>query len=1340
MKRKLLNAALFGAVLVAAPVSTFVSCADYDADIAGVQQSVDDLKGVVDQKETAIKTQIAALDAQIKALDEAYKKADAALKADLEKAIKDGDAALQAKIEDCQAKCKSEFAAVRAELDAAKKDLQDAIAKAQKDLEDAHKADVEKLLNADKDLQNGIDAAKAYAEGVQKNLDKVESELKEGLAKTQAQVDTLVSDVNDVRDNIKKINDELSRLENLINTEVEKLNKKIADTKDELVAEIGKNTEKITALDETVKKNKKAFDEYVTKVDGEIADLQAADAELAGKVTDLITRVGDLEDGLTVALADIKELKEWCHDLETDIIALQGQVGKNTIAIVDLAARMLDAEAQIAQAVQDLAALTQVFNDYKVAQAAIDEAQSADIAKILAAYTVDGETYNYDNINKAYKDALTYAKQAADLAEEHAKAYVDGNFYNKAKVDEFVAALEAADAQRDADFQKWIEQVLNPAFGDVWAELLDEDGNSRLSVLEEGLALTQQDVFNLTEGLRQTTLKAEANEAKIAEVEEAYKAADEKMAADFRAWIEQELNPAFAAVYAAIADLGVELSSEVKGFVLEPASYYEGIQAIEGTSYEYTKWNVTDALNPVQDGAYVQYCPSVTAHYHINPSAAKLSEKVENYSYAVLDRTNRGVNTKLQPVVTAVAQNGGMLDVTLKLTDASANKTPQTHMDPSEVTVMALQYTNPAAKAENQVVTSDYAVLYLNPLKEVSLVSATDTDHEITDVFAQVVPNNDQDWVEYTKSYDIQEQLAAKFGGENSVSMTELPEGFTVKYTPVYGDVTYFTPITVDGKVTPQLPNGQPATTACVGKTATWRIDIMHGEDVVEVGFYKLTITGEAVVETAPSVVTEDILKITCEPTDEALNVDLSLDNVWNKIVEVTGEELAVVKGKYSVTTADGKVVQYKEYESEGDRTLYKQFEGKGVITLVDGKAHWVVLDNDPYVESDLRSLSKDVKSMVTYIRVRSNDAISKDTYNEFYMPLVWTPKPIEFWGEYQELSWTYTRVANQWQQSTNVAEEKELRLYADLTKTGTTDFVYNIPVKAMVDFKFTEIEKQLTFVGTAKEFVNVKSGDIKPYDGHFRFIEHPAEAARYMEVKESDGSTSTYDLTVSEDGTKLLAAPHKSMMSPIVVATISKQGVVELQNNDVTQLLLNAYEKNQLAYGETLCARVGFAAECCAGLVEVIDGDFDVRFIKPLTVNAADINISDADDINNAGKITTSILNNIVCFNNYTLAERPNYIDVFGVGIELGTVAEWKTNYNAAADDFTKTLGDNHIDDLFAKNEAKGEITYTNNTAVVSEFTVIVPVKVHYNWFLDPISVEIKLNVGRTQGNSHRR
>lgn len=1242
MKRKLFNAALFGAVLVAAPVSTFVSCADYETDIQNVQDNlnkeVQTLNELVNQKETALKQQISALEAQDKVLADKL--------ADLEKAQKDCKDECKAALDQCKADC----AAARAQLKAAIDELKAALAAA----EQKHADDVASLLAADGELNKGIEKANADIESLKGRLDKLEG-----------QVGTLATDV----EALKPLKDEVATLKERINEIESKMvskdyvDKQIAD----VVESIGRAKAELTGV---IEENKKLLEDRIKLVEDDVADLKAKNADLAAKVEDLLGRVKDLEEGAVLTRQDIMALQAGLHDLQTDVIALEGKVDANTAAILANVKAIADNALRIIAA-------EDAFKAYQLAQEAVDTAQDAALAAVIAELVTEDGTYNFTNINEAYKAALDYAKAAADAVQEY-------------------------------------------------AEGLDE----RLSVVEDGLAETQKDVFNLTEGLRQVALQADENTRKIAEVEEAYKAADAKMAADFREWIETELNPAFAALYTYVDNLGKDLSSEVKGFVLEPASYYEGIQAIEGTSYEYSKWDVSNELNPVQGTDVTKYCPEVTAHYHINPTSAVLSSDVAQYNYAVLDRDNRaGVNTLLQPQITRVAQNGGMLDVTMRLGNPDANKTPQGHQDPSEVTVMALQYTNPAAKAENAVVTSDYAVLYLNPLQEVALVDATD-GHDLGDK-ASIA---EKDYVAYNVEtpYDIQAEIKTAFGDEDPLSISDAkwPEGFTYRYTAVAGDVTYFTAITADGKVMPQLPNGQPATTACVGKSATWRIDVMHGEEVAEVGFYTLTITGEAVIETAPAVVTEEILTVTCDETTEALNVNLSIDNVWNLIAQTTGEELAVVKTKYAVSkNTEGNVEQFTEYEGEGN-VYYKGYAGKGVVTLnEDGKVNWTILHNDPAIAEDLQSLTKDVKVLKTYIRVRSLDAVSKDTYNEFYLPLVWTPKPIEFWGEFQEVSWTYERVSNQWQPNGLTRQEAELILYTDLTDPNVS-FTYDIPAKAMKG------EMHTALIGTAKDFVNVAEFELT--GGHFRFIEHPVVNARYMTFVEEDGIESTYELVPSEDGSKLYARTGRA--TDVVIATITPEGVINLVNNAMSQKLLNAYEKDQLNYGETLCARVGYEVECCAGEVKVVDGDFDVRFIKPLTVDVKPITISDADDVNEAGIFEKTILDNIFCFNGYTLAERPNYFDLYGVGIDLGTVADWKTNYDAAEDDFSKTLGENGIATLFGKDETKGSVIYRNNTAVVSKFTVRVPVKVTHKWNAQPVETVVELTIDRTRDNSNRR
>ena len=116
MKRKLFNAALFAAVLVAAPVSTFVSCADYDSDIENLQNQNNDLEALVLQKEEVLNGKIAALEEQNKKLEEAYKAADEALK----QALADNKTEILAEIATCKAECEAAMKNLQTQIDALK--------------------------------------------------------------------------------------------------------------------------------------------------------------------------------------------------------------------------------------------------------------------------------------------------------------------------------------------------------------------------------------------------------------------------------------------------------------------------------------------------------------------------------------------------------------------------------------------------------------------------------------------------------------------------------------------------------------------------------------------------------------------------------------------------------------------------------------------------------------------------------------------------------------------------------------------------------------------------------------------------------------------------------------------------------------------------------------------------------------------------------------------------------------------------------------------------------------------------------------------------------------------
>lgn len=153
---------LFGA-LIGLQATAFVSCKDYDDDIAALRSEITtnatDLKSLVDEKMKNVETQISTMQSTVSGLESAYKAADKALEDAITNAT--NDAKGYAEIQAGQAQT--------AAIAAAKSLVEDAAAKLQASL-DAAEARISKneesviaLIAADAELQNGIDAAMARA-------------------------------------------------------------------------------------------------------------------------------------------------------------------------------------------------------------------------------------------------------------------------------------------------------------------------------------------------------------------------------------------------------------------------------------------------------------------------------------------------------------------------------------------------------------------------------------------------------------------------------------------------------------------------------------------------------------------------------------------------------------------------------------------------------------------------------------------------------------------------------------------------------------------------------------------------------------------------------------------------------------------------------------------------------------------------------------------------------------------------------------------------------------------------------------------------------------------------
>lgn len=1296
MKRKLFNAALFAAVVVAAPVGTFVSCADYDSDIENLQGQVTDLQTLLNQKEQALNDKIAALEAQDKALEAAYKAADEALKnqlaqqiADLNTSLSADIAALKLDLEGQIAACKAECAAQRALLQAEIDSLKGRVTTAEGKIA-AAEGNITKLFEADVLLQNGINEANSAIAALKTRVETLESgltevngkvstlegkvaaleadnttnkadiaTLKTDVAKLKTDVTKLQSDVTKLNEEIGKVRQEFAAADAALKTEIEgKLSElwlQVNANKAAIEAEVTNRETAVSELKGVVDANKQAFETAV-------GELKSKDTELASSISTLSSNFDSYKD-LTNAEID---------SLKARMAAVEGQVSVNTQAILDLTARVLDLYAGLDE-------LNAALEAAKVAQQLVDDAQDA---AILA---VDGKV---DALDDKVDSLYTLLKNTLDV--------LDGKVAdNKAAIDSLKAQADSLRA--DVDSLKGQADTLRTDLDSAIADYQEQD-----SLISARITSVVTDLTNKL------------------------------------------------SVYA------TKLSQEVKGFVLVPDNYYQSIQAIEGLKYVYTKWNLSN-FHATQTSDKVEFCPEVVAKYKVNPSTAVLSTDAANYAYTVEDRVIRGVNNALKPEVKEVAQNGGVLTVKMKLTDPSANTTGGTPVAGKPVTVMALQYKNPAAVAQdNQVVTSDYAALYLSKLDEVYLLDkdlcTTTTLVNLPDLVTHtyrpdelqpevLMPAKAVD-VAYNAAdgYDVSEHILVRFGWEGvSYTADNLPEGFTLEYTFEDNQQLF----TLDGSVVKAkevLGN--------IGKSAELRVSVKNGENVAEVGYFKFTVKGEAVTDYADDSKTDADYDVACfgtnplDPAVTALDKEMLTTTVWSLITEklcITEEE---AKAKYGfiktgasgdeIALAGDVLTQYRLASSlaEGGTS----YPGIGTVKVnADGSLQWTVTYQDLAGLGLTFPLTADDFPLTTYVLVRSkNDVYSTaGKYNEFYLPLTWDPASVEEWGAgnngVQSVTWTYDRVPQQWQETQ--LRDYELRLYADLTQTTPgAPFKYDIPAKALNS-------SSLKLTGE-DYFTNYSTFALE--NEKYVLRDNPDETARVavgVSGAEYQLKVNVYAGYSALTAYKVVAGVPEA--SGWDVVALSEAGVIELYNNDYSKDILNKFERNELGLGQTLAAYVTKSVTCCAGEVEVTNG-FNVRFLKPVTVRDVEYIAEDANGA--TGVVTVDLAESIECFTGKTFKEVPEYFTTFGLSMSVNK-DEWTTTYNGGVLG-TSLLKNTTIAGLFnvdTTNPAHPLITFTNNTAVLNEFTVRVPLTITHVW--GTMTKDVDVVIGRTiGGNSNGR
>lgn len=421
MKKKSLLSMLFVAGLGLATTSTVVSCKDYDDDINGLNNRVDQLKSSLEAAKTDLQGQITNLKGQLEA-------ADARLTAAVEKAQKSADDA-QASADKAQATADQnakdiiKLAGEVSSLEARIKTAEDAI------------VEINKLLDTkvDKTVFNEtVEAINGKIKAVDDRLTLVKGELEDADAKIREDIVAIQEDLTQQKDALKKLTDR-----------VEALEKELPGIKNRLTTVEGK----VGALEDW----KKTVDEAISKLQGDVKDLQEKKldkAEFEKWVADVYTK-------------KIDEIEASISKLTERVDALNVLIKKSLRSLV-----FVPKSYYWGVEAMPIELLDTIKYDIK---GDIVKAQNQD-ATDLGKFTEDKEAYQVvETVGNVKNDkGSDYAEMTKEALAHHGSPKQD---WTAAAKCEKPCRYEASKYERILDF--WAEYELNPSGATVEVAEID---------------------------------------------------------------------------------------------------------------------------------------------------------------------------------------------------------------------------------------------------------------------------------------------------------------------------------------------------------------------------------------------------------------------------------------------------------------------------------------------------------------------------------------------------------------------------------------------------------------------------------------------------------------------------------------------------------------------------------------------------------------------------------------------------------------------------------------------------------------------------------------------------
>ena len=808
----------------------------------------------------------------------------------------------------------------------------------------------------------------------------------------------------------------------------------------------------------------------------------------------------------------------------------------------------------------------------------------------------------------------------------------------------------------------------------------------------------------------------------------------------------------------------LNLNSVLRAMVFNPSHYVDGVEAIDLATYTYQPLGVkkvdadgdfaTDApFNALlADGVTVEsplyFAPDMKASYFLNPSNADVTEEAKDYKFLMSSAKytdfTRAAATSIF-TVKKVENKDGKLNVSAKY-DGEAIKQLTYEgwsAENRDMALVALQYTK-----DDATVTSDFATLTTSDYSNVHILSAqsaftdwqawlfTDANTAITSdkstkdlvtPVAEVKYDNDKgidlrslirtSWFVNGHGYttveteNATEEKVKEAGFKYSFELVGYHTGVNLTsqsaHAAIAADGYTLRPQAVDdnGK---QQAYGAAQTRAIIGREPLVRVilnDTVHNK-IAAVAYMKIKIA-ENVTTADPTQITKDFadntaFTLNCDNDNPALNKKVTWYEIENKIL--ADNEVNMSKVEFEDT-----------YQLDGPATDLTQFDkntinanaispkiGKVIVTTADVNGtmtqvlQWTMSGNEAYTHFNTADATgKKPTSISTYVRYTLKSG--KTAPNKYiYVKFTWTPSaininPVANFGN-------QNKIQKAWYAANNLTAGSGYdEIHGNVEQMGKPT--------SNDEFKFDIKNNLLGNKITVDQMA-------APYD---KLNSTVAANAQFTFVTDTDNG-----FYASADGLTLYGDRDETYK----IATMTSDGIVTLSKDAKTLEKLNRWSPKNI--DKVLTARVAVKSSLCWGAgIKINNSAFNVKFIRPISVESATAEFTDAVATTSDVKLTFKNWNGY----DFTDPNRAfastdyfNYYKVSGIELNIGNATtdlngvEKKLSEVTSKIELTYTAPALSADGYIVANQY-GKLTYNNNGLTVGTFHITIPAKITYEW-----------------------